>query len=240
MVATRPDGPPPGSVFHFVALKSFVSRVVWLRKQREVGGTNGCPSMNSWQITVGVVAVVMAGWSVGASQRLRALRAAALAAFQHHHASLQRLDECLAAVCGAAQALGLPQPEQVLAASRQACAAAQVASERPLAPGPLRGLQLAEDLLERALAALDTTHLAEAGEAHAPVALMQSTRDQLAAARQRVTLARQDFNAAVANYNLAVTQFPTRLLAGPTGYTAILPLTPSPHAAEREPQRVQS
>lgn len=192
--------------------------------------------MNAWQIVILVGAGVLAFWAVGASQRLLRLRAAIQASFQLVDAQLRRQDDALAALDAVLREHQTSLPAQVLGASRQALAAAALLREAAHLGGRARGLTMAEQVLASAIATARPALQAQAQEQEA----LKPALEALQAASHQLDQARASFDQAVQAYNAAVHQFPTRLLAALSGFGRAERLQPPEHAAEREPQRVQS
>lgn len=196
--------------------------------------------MSAWHLPM-LVAAVLAFWAVGATRRLRQLRAVVQSRFQTYDEHLRQQDALLATLLSESSSM---QPgddaaacQQLLAASRQACAAASLLRDDARSEGPVRGLQLAEEILNNAMTAASPTldDLARTRAERAPEV------EALRAHLQHLAVARLAFDAASRAYNAAVAQFPTRLLAAVAGYRpAALLSSPTEHAAERKPQRVQS
>ena len=103
--------------------------------------------MNAWQIVILVGTGVLAFWAIGASQRLSRLRSDIHARFLSVDTQLRRHDEALVALDTALREhVGDELPPQVLAASRQALAAAALLREGILvtaAPSALCGAEIA-------------------------------------------------------------------------------------------------
>ncbi|TAK75436.1 MAG: hypothetical protein EPO12_18650 [Aquabacterium sp.] len=192
--------------------------------------------MNAWQIAILVGAGVLAFWAVGASQRLLRLRATIQSCFQLVDAQLRRQDDALAALDAVLREQRAALPPQVLAASRQALAAAALLREAAHQSGRARGLTMAEQVLASAIATARPGLQSQAQDQ----AALQPALEALQAATHQLDLARESFDQAVQAYNAAVHQFPTRLLAALSGFGRAGRLQPPEHAAEHEPQRVQS
>ena len=169
--------------------------------------------MSAWEIGAVVTAAVLLFWTVGAYNRLVGLRNAIVRScapvdelFATRHALIeQQLDALGALLVHAAQRI-----EALRAACRQADAARAHAKAHPGAPGAIKSLRLADDILAEARArvpvpAAGHPDLAEIGT-------------RLAASETALEFARRQFNAAVVDYNGAVRQIPTRLVAAMCGF----------------------
>lgn len=214
--------------------------------------------MDAWQIVILVGVAVLAFWAVGASQRLARLRADIQSRFQLVATQLHRQDDAITALDSALRGHESFLPSQVLAASRQALAAAALLREAAHQRGRVRGLTMAEQVLASAIATVQPMLQGLAREQPA----LQPALEGLQAASHQLDLARSAFDQAVRDYNAAVHQFPARLLAALSGFhraeclqpeagNSVQPAAESAagaahvrahpeHAAEREPQRVQS
>ena len=169
--------------------------------------------MSAWQITASAVAAVLVFWIVGAYNRLVGLRSAIVRGFgpvdelfaARHVRLEQQLDAVQSVLVHAA-----PRLEALRAATRQADAARAHAKAHPGAPGAIKSLRLADDILAEARArvpvpAASQAHLAEIGA-------------QITASDTALDFARRQFNTAVLDYNRAVGQVPTRLVAALFGF----------------------
>ncbi len=185
-------------------------------------------------ILIAVLALLLF-WVIGAHNRLVRLRGAVGAQWTAVDAALRRRhtlarDGAGLATAGLPGASAWPAEEAALlatlaAAARQADTAAQAAAQRPLEPGPMQSLGLAEQVLERALGSLRQRAEALAampaeppgpGEAPADPAwrlLLQALNQTLQQAGQQIAFSRGPHDAAVAAYNLARAEWPTRLVA---------------------------
>lgn len=164
-----------------------------------------------WALLLAVLAL----WLLGAHNRITALKAAVLTAWQQVDAALQARGQALSALL---QAVAEPLASE--AAARDAVAQAQAQ------------VQAAADALRRAPVSADA--VAELGKADAVLAavlvrLLALTEQQpalqadpvvadalktLREAPVRLAFARRVFNDAGSAYNAATQQFPTRLLGG--------------------------
>ena len=176
-------------------------------------------AMTTQQIALMAVAALLVFWTLGAYNRLMALRNGIGAAFG-------QLDEALNQRAGALDRLaaGLPEAQGDAASallrvrSTQAGlrAAADALRNRPARAERARALAAAEDTLQAELAPL-LTGLTQLAEGDSAVALHVAALHE---ASQRMTFARQLFNDAVQQHNAAARQFPTRLIAGLFGFAA--------------------
>lgn len=177
----------------------------------------------SWPWIVGGTLLLL--WTVGAYNRLVRLRAEVVRHWSPVDAALRRRHGL--AVEGlppaaAAPAAEAPAPPQALvesldaaaAAARQAGRVAAAIVARPLEPGALRSLSLAERVLDRRLAGLRETAaaLAAGAEAHPEVAL-QALLHTLHQSALQVEFTRGAHDEAVARYTAAVAEWPTRVVA---------------------------
>lgn len=189
--------------------------------------------MSSTRITLFAVAALLAFWAVGAYNRLVRLRGAAVAAWAPIDAQLRRrqalafeLAELLASQDGMGDEVGRATLQSVVAATRQAQAAADHARVRPVSAGAIQSLGLAEQVLEGALRPLHVLIAARPAVYAQPSlgervhALLESLQD----ADAQIAFVRRLFNAAVLAYNAALQELPTRLLAGLFGFRPAAPL----------------
>ena len=169
--------------------------------------------MRAWEITAWVVAAVLVFWAVGAYNRLVGLRNAIVRSFApvdeifatRHALIEQQLDAVGSVLVHAAQRL-----EALRAATRQADAARAHAKAHPGAPGAIKSLRLADDILAEARARVPVP---AAGHAE-----LGDIGTRIAASDTALDFARRQFNAAVLDYNRAVGQIPTRLVAALFGF----------------------
>lgn len=175
--------------------------------------------MTAGQWGAAAAALLLLFWMLGAYNRLVALRAAVVAAWQQVDDALARRGAAVAPLVGVLRD-GLVGEgaalDALLSGHAQVAAAADALRPRPLRAEAALALQRAEAVLApavaRVLALLDLHPALRADEAVAP---------QLAALREaepRLAFARQLFNEAVQAYNDAVRQWPTRLLARLYGF----------------------
>jgi len=170
--------------------------------------------MSRFEIGAWIVGAVLLFWTVGAYNRLVALRNAILRGFDPIDAAVverralleQQIDAAASVLVHAAQRL-----EALRAASRQLEAARTHARAHPGAKGAITSLRLAEEIL---------------AEARARVPMATATGSEIASLGARIAehdtaleFARRQFNAAVLEYNAAVRQVPTRLVAAMFGFS---------------------
>jgi LemA protein len=154
-------------------------------------------------------------WLLGAHNRVTALKAAILAAWQQVDAVLQQRGQALAALL---QAVAEPLAseasarEAVAQAQAQVQAAADVLRRAPVTADAVADLGKADAVLAAVL-----VRLLALTEQQAALQSDPAVADALATLREipaRLAFARQVFNEAGAAYNAATEQFPTRLLGG--------------------------
>ncbi len=177
--------------------------------------------MSNTQIAVLATAAVLVFWTLGAYNRLVALRNAIGTAWQLVDEVLARRGDAVRALAAA-----LRQPlsgeqgalDALLAAQDQVQRAAEALRARPVQDGLAAALLAAESAMasaaSRVLALLEQqADLRHAADVAAPATVL---RDSAA----RLVFARQLFNEAALAYNAAVQQFPTRLLTSLFGFGA--------------------
>ncbi len=160
-----------------------------------------------------LVLVVLALWLLGAHNRITALKAAVLAAWQQVDAALQARGQALAALLQAAAgplASEAAALEAVAGAQAQVQAAADMVRRSPAMADPVADLSKADAVLAAVLVRL--LALVEQQPALLADAAVASTLKTLRESPARLAFARQVFNEAGSAYNLATVQFPTRLL----------------------------
>lgn len=206
-------------------------------------------SMFSTRVVLMLVVALLVFWALGAYNRLVRLRSAMVAAWAPLDAQLKRrhgLARELGEMLGTALPVGAPAAERavieaVVAASRQADAACAHIHGRPVEPGGVQSLGVAERTLDHALRALRRVFDAQAGllaepslgeRAESLVQALQQTEAQIA-------FGRQQHEQAVLALNAAVTEWPTRIIAALFGVrrTAALPAPEAP-AELHEPSRL--
>lgn len=159
-------------------------------------------------------------WSVGAHNRLMALRQAVGAAFTELDKHLRERNEVSDKLV-AAVAPHLPNEQATFDAlanaQAEALRAAQAARGKPWSAEPVGALAVATALQASALTRLTSLldHQTELrGEAGVDALI-----DELKLIERQRAFARQVFNQAVSRYNQALNQFPTRLLASAQGFS---------------------
>lgn len=179
--------------------------------------------------------LVLGFWAIGAHNRLKALRRGVLGTFAALAGALAArraavlegvgaeppaVAPCIDEVDGPAPAsLYRAQTAEALRHAAQQAAAAQAAAiARPLAPGRLGSLSMAEEVFEQTLAAWLG---AWGGEAAG-----QSAR--WAAADLDLAIARQAFNLAIESHNRALRQPPASLLGALLGFRELAPMSAGP------------
>ena len=163
-----------------------------------------------WIATLAVLAL----WTLGAHNRITALRAAVLAAWAQVDQTLTARAQALTSVLAAvAQPLATESAalDAVASAQAQVLTAADALRRRPVAQDTVADLSKADAVLAavlvRLLALLDQ---------HPALLVDEAVKAPLKALKDlppRLLFARQMFNDAGAAYNHATRQFPTRLLA---------------------------
>jgi LemA protein len=183
------------------------------------------------------LAVVLAFWGIGAHNRLHGLRRGALVAFGPLAAALTArraavLDTVAQVVASPADLSDPPNEADVYRArlvdglrhaAGQAASAQAAAAGRPLAPGRLGGLSIAETVFEQSIAAVASRLEA------APGGGIRSRG--LAQAELELAMARQAFNRAVEAYNGAIAQPPASLLAVALRFRPVAPMAAGPSLA---------
>jgi LemA protein len=169
------------------------------------------PAGSGWVLLLGLLLL----WTLGAHNRVTALKSAVLAGWQQVDAALQSRGEALDALLGAVTgplATETAALDAVAQAQAQVQAAAEAVRRSPVADDAVADLGKADAVLAAVLVRLvalveqQSTLLAEPVVAAALKTLRESPA--------RMAFARQVFNEAGAAYNAATVQFPTRLLAG--------------------------
>ncbi len=189
--------------------------------------------MSPTRIAFVAAAAMVAFWVVGAYNRLVRLRGAAIAGWAPIDAQLRRrqalafeLAELLAGQDEMGDAVGRATLQSVIAATRQAQAAADHAQVRPSSAGAIQSLGLAEQVLEGALRPLRVV-IAARPALYEPPALgerLHALLEGLQDADAQLAFVRRLFNEAVLAYNAAVRELPTRLVAGLFGLRPAAPL----------------
>jgi LemA protein len=179
--------------------------------------------MSPWQLLSLLGAAVAVFWTVGAYNRLMALRMAIGTAWAQFEEPLQRREQTLAPL-----AVRLRGPlaaehsalDALVVAQAQVRAAADTVRARPVQPAALAAFNAHEAQLAAALARV--LALAEQSAAVREDVEATSLLAQLAEPTQRMGAARQWFNDAADAYDAAIRQWPTRALVplfgfGPAG-----------------------
>ena len=170
--------------------------------------------MSRFEIGAWVAGAVLLFWTVGAYNRLVALRNAIVRSFDpldvayvERRALLERqVDAAEAVLTQAGQRL-----EALRAANRQVDAARSHARAHPGAKGAITSLRLAEEILAEARARVPMA--TTAGTEIAELGTRIAERDTA------IEFARRQFNNAVLAYNAAVGQIPTRFIAAAFGFS---------------------
>lgn len=172
---------------------------------------------------------ILVFWAVGAVNRLQRLRQAIFDAQPQLAVQLQQRREWLPRMVAALRPL-MPEEaasfDRAVAAGAQADAALALLQAKPIAPGPINSLSLAESVLDDAVHPLLLRHEAD-DAAQTWVQEWLTIQSQLATARQR-------FNDAARLYNEGARQFPTNIIAVLWGFRAAALLEAPRHTAEPE------
>jgi hypothetical protein len=181
--------------------------------------------MISLPVTAWIFGAVLLFWAVGAYNRLVRLRSDIVRAFTPLDEQLKVRHDLLQQHVELVGALLTPAAERV-EALRAACLQVETArahaASHPGAPGAIKSLRLADDILTEARARV--TVQAVGG------ATTGDPKAQLADSEIALEFARRQFNEAVLRYNHAVRQLPTRLIAGIFGFAPAGTLgPPCPH-----------
>lgn len=156
---------------------------------------------------------VLGLWTLGAHNRITALRAAVLAAWAQVDTALQARGQALAGLLAAAAeslASEAAAVDAVAQAQAQVQQAADAVRRRPVAADTVAELSKADAVLGAVLVRL--LALVEQQPALLADAAVAESLKALRELPPRLAFARQMFNDAGAAYNRATTQFPTRLL----------------------------
>lgn len=180
-------------------------------------------------VLIGLAALLLF-WGVGAYNRLVRLRSAVAAGWGPIDAQLRRrqalafeLCELLADEPGRAvmgDSVGAAMLQTVVAATRQAQAAADHAQGRPISAGAIQSLGLAEQVLEGALRPLRVVIEARADRFEDP-SHGERVRALLAGLNEtdaQIAFTRRVFREAVTAFNAALHEVPTRLIASLFGF----------------------
>jgi len=169
--------------------------------------------MSNAALAWGGLLAVLGLWTLGAHNRITALRAAVLAAWAQVDAALQARGQALGALLDAVAeplASEAAARDAVAQAQAQVQAAADAVRRKPVAADTVAELSKADAVLGAVLVRL--LALVEQQPAlQADLAVAEPLR-ALRELPARLGFARQVFNEAGAAYNQATTQFPTRLL----------------------------
>lgn len=204
-------------------------------------------SMFSTRTVLILVGALLAFWALGAYNRLVRLRSAMVAAWAPLDAQLRRrhsLARELGEMLGSALPETAPPAERavidaVIAASRQADAACTHIHGRPVEPGGVQSLGVAERTLDHALRALRRVFEARAGLLSEPSLgeRAESLMQGLQQAEAQIAFGRQQHEQAVQALNEAVTEWPTRVIAALFGVRRSAALAPPDAALEPHESR---
>lgn len=191
--------------------------------------------MSTLQFVTLLFLAILVFWAVGAVNRLQRLRQAIFDAQPPLAALLSQRHEWVGRMVTTLRPL-LPEEaasfDRVLAASTQADAALALMQAKPIAPGPISSLSLAESVLDDAVHPLLLRH-----EAHDTAQVW--VQDWLAAQSQLAT-ARQRFNDAARLYNEGAQQFPASVLSALWGFKPATLLDAPRPTAEPAPAGTQN
>jgi len=169
--------------------------------------------MISLQVGAWIAAAVLLFWTVGAYNRLVRLRNAIVGHFApvserfvERHALLQQQIEAVGTVLANAG----ERVEALQAACVQAESARAHAKAHPGAPGAIKSLRLADEIVAEARARLPVQTIGGVD--------ISELNTRLAEIDTALTFARRQFNDAVEQYNHAVRQVPTRMIAAVFGF----------------------
>jgi LemA protein len=183
--------------------------------------------MSSGAVVTLLVLALVGFWALGAYNRLVRLRNAVVAAWAPIDAQLRRrqalafeLAELLAGQDEMRDEVGRLTLQTVVAATRQAQAAADHAQVRPSKAGAVQSLSLAEQVLEGALRPLRVVIGSRPALLGDPALAerLQAALQGLHEADAQLAFVRRMFNEAVLAYNGAVNEVPTRVIAGVFGF----------------------
>ena len=173
------------------------------------GGGAMSPALLAW---AGLL-VVLGLWTLGAHNRVTALRGSILGAWSQADAVLQARGQALAALLAAVSmplAGEAAAVDAVVAAQAQLQAATDTLRRAPVDPDAVAELSKADAVLAAVLVRL--VALVEQQTALLAEPTVADPLQVLRASPARWAFARQVFNEAGSTYNRATTQFPTRLL----------------------------
>ena len=189
--------------------------------------------MSTSRIVFAALSALLLFWGVGAYNRLVSLRSAVTVAWAPIDAQLRRrqalafdLATALAELPAMSDEVGRSTLQTVVAATRQAQAAADHAQVRPSSAGAIQSLGLAEQVLDGALRPLRVLIGARAGLLDEPpiAERVQALLHGLQEADEQISFTRRVFKEAVASFNAAVHELPTRLVASAFGFRPAAPL----------------
>lgn len=169
--------------------------------------------MNKTLLVWAGLGVVLGLWTLGAHNRVTALRAAILGAWSQVDAVLQARGQALAALLAAvAEPLAgeAAAVDAVVVAQAQVQAATDTLRRAPIDPDAVAELSKADAVLAAVLVRL--VALVEQQTALLAESAVADPLQELRACPARWAFARQVFNEAGSVYNRATAQFPTRLL----------------------------
>lgn len=168
-----------------------------------------------WIATLAVLAL----WTLGAHNRITALRAAVLAAWGQVDQALQARDQAMGSLLAAvAQPLATESAalDAVAGAQAQVLTATDALRRRPVAQDTVADLSKADAVLAAVMVRL--VALVEQQAALRADPAVQAPLAELRDLPQRLVFARQMFNDTGRAYNAATQQFPTRLLGSLFGF----------------------
>ena len=190
--------------------------------------------MNTGRIVLIAALALLVFWGIGAYNRLVRLRSAVIAAWVPIDSQLRRRQalaiELAELLSREADDVGLDAEarsalQSVLAATRQAQAAAEHVQVRPVHVGAVHSLGLAEQVLDGALRPLRAlidgrpSLLEEPARGERVQALLVGLHE----ADAQLAFVRRLFNEAVVAFNEAAHEWPTRLVAGVFGFRPAAP-----------------
>lgn len=190
--------------------------------------------MNTGRIVLFAALALLVFWGIGAYNRLVRLRSAVIAAWVPIDSQLRRRQalaiELAELLTREADDVGLDAEargalQSVLAATRQAQAAAEHVQVRPVHVGAVHSLGLAEQVLDGALRPLRALIDARPSLLEEPARgeRVQALLLGLHEADAQLAFVRRLFNEAVAAFNEAAHEWPTRLVAGVFGFRPAAP-----------------
>lgn len=177
---------------------------------------------SGWLIVIVVLVVAVAlplSWTVGAAQRLAAMRREVYASFMRVDAYYARRDDAVPVLLDVARTHMPPEAETldaIAAARNSAASARQAVGADPTRLAAIAQLSEADRVLRAALARWFA--LAEAYPAFKHDARARACLDDLATLDQKTAYARQTYNDGALRYNAACAQRPARVLARVLGF----------------------